>query len=154
MSKQSVRCLFLCAGVLALCSAGTSAFAASIYVGNNSFESPTLAPAPTRSFLKAPGKIRSGDWVQSHTAAAGAVNNTNGAFGAQPSGVDGTNVGWLVNGQSIWQDLTDIFQVGQSYDADGRRCLARRHGRIADRYAPIEFVWRSGWTFPLCRRLR
>jgi hypothetical protein len=87
----------------------------SIAVPNHSFESPTLDPGAYTFFTQGSGENTTGDWVQSHTAAAGTVNDTNGAFGAQPSGVDGTNVGWLVNQQAIWQDLADTFQVGQSY---------------------------------------
>jgi hypothetical protein len=88
----------------------------SISVPNNSFETPTQDPGAYTFFAAGSGENLTGDWVQSHTAAAGTVNNTNGAFGAQPSGVDGSNVGWLVNQQGIWQDLTDTFQVGQSYE--------------------------------------
>lgn len=115
MSRQLVRCLVLCVAALALCSAADSVVAASLSVGNSSFESPVQAPGAYTFFAPGSGENSTGDWVQSHTAAAGTVNNTNGTFGAQPSGVDGTNVGWLVNGQSIWQDLADTFQVGWSY---------------------------------------
>jgi hypothetical protein len=87
-----------------------------ISIPNSSFESPALGPGEYTFFAYGNGENSTGDWVQSHTAAAGTVNNNNGAFGAQPSGVNGTNVGWLVNGQGIWQDLPDTFQVGQSYE--------------------------------------
>jgi hypothetical protein len=113
MRKLTVR-LSLLIAMLATCDLAVGN-PVSIPVPNSSFETPSLAPGAYTFFPQGSGENSSGDWVQSHTAAAGAVNNTNGAFGAQPSGVDGTNVGWLVNRQSIWQDLTDIFQVGQSY---------------------------------------
>lgn len=111
-------------GALMLGALASSASAASIFIPNHSFESPTVAnssPFATPNidnWLKAPPPQY---WIDAELSTADWYNS-GGIFLDVPfapvSNVDGQQLGFMFSsrGFELYQDLTDTFKVGHTYD--------------------------------------
>ena len=110
MARKVSLHLSLVLAILATC--GIAAGDVSIPVPNGSFENPPVGVGGFQFWGNA--SPSPGAWAT--TGEGGVVNNTNGRFGPNPTGVDGTQVGFLDGPPcGFWQDSITTFQVGQSY---------------------------------------